>query len=121
MKTRYYDYVNRVWDIDFSRLSGNPSEYRGITQTNEAASGAYNKFDRVDLQIIKFLQVDSWTKSVHVAKKLNLTDSDISYHMRNHVFGSKMISGFKFVWGGSAESWAKHSVIPIVVFVQLAV
>ncbi|HXQ93043.1 MAG TPA: hypothetical protein VN739_08555 [Nitrososphaerales archaeon] len=116
MKTKYYDYVNRVWDIDFSRLTGNPSEHGIAPQTNSRPALERKKFDHVDLQIVKSLQIDSWTKSVDIAKKLNLTDSDISYHMRNHVFGSKMIPGFKFMWYGSTESWAKHSIIPIMYY-----
>lgn len=113
MKTKYYDYVNRVWDIDFSRLVADPSDYRASPGSHSISSLERNKYDNIDLQILKSLQIDPWTKSVDISKKLNLTDSDISYHMRNHVFGMKMISGFKFLWIGSNDSWAKHSVIPI--------
>jgi len=116
MKTKYYDYVNRVWDIDFSRLMAEPSDYRASPGSKSSKSLERNKYDHNDLQIIKSLQIDPWTKSVDISKKLNLTDSDISYHMRNHVFGTKMISGFKFMWIGSSDSWAKHSVIPIMYF-----
>jgi len=114
MKTKYYDYVNRVWDIDFSRLLAQHSDYRGSPGSRFLDLRV--KYDYIDLQIIKSLQIDPWTKSVDISKKLNLTDSDISYHMRNHVFGSKMISGFKFMWIGSSDSWAKHSVIPMMYF-----
>lgn len=116
MKTKYYDYVNHAWDIDFSRLMANPSDYKMIPGSFAVNSAERSKYDHIDLQIIKSLQVDPWTKSVDISKKLNLTDSDISYHMRNHVFGSKMISGFKFMWIGSSDSWAKHSVIPMMYF-----
>jgi DNA-binding Lrp family transcriptional regulator len=116
MKTKYYDYVNRVWDIDFSRLLANPSDYRAAPGSHAAGSLERVKYDHIDLQIIKSLQIDPWTKSVDISKKLNLTDSDISYHMRNHVFSSKMISGFKFTWIGSSDSWSKHSVIPMMYF-----
>src|SRR5579862_3146325 len=47
MKTRYYDYVNRVWDIDFSRLTGNPSNHEA-SQTSNRPALARNKFDHVD-------------------------------------------------------------------------
>ena len=114
MKTKYYDYVNGVWDIDFSRLSGNPSDFKAHPTTDSSSlSSIKNKFDSIDLQIIKTLQLDPWTKSVDIARRLNLTDSDISYHMRNHVFGSKMIRGFKFTWIGSKDARAKHTVLLI--------
>ena len=116
MKTKYYDYVNRVWAIDFSRLVAAPSDYRASPGSRSLSPLERNKYDHIDLQIIKSLQTDPWTKSVEISKKLNLTDSDISYHMRNHVFGAKMISGFKFMWIGSSESWSKHSVIPMMYF-----
>ena len=114
MKTKYYDYANHAWDIDFSRLLADPSDYRASPRS--ATSLGQNKYDHIDLQIIKSLQIDPWIKSVDISKKLNLTDSDISYHMRNHVFGLKMVSGFKFMWIGSSESWTKHSVIPIMYY-----
>ncbi len=108
MKTKYYDYANGVWDVDFTRLSSNPSDYEARATSN-SVTFSNNKFDHVDLQIIKSLQLDPWTKSVEIARKLNVTDSDISYHLRTHVFGTKMIRGFKFQWIGSKDSWAKHS------------
>jgi len=118
MKTKYYDYVNRDWDIDFSRLVADPSDYRTSPGCRAVFTSERNRYDHIDLQIIKSLQIDPWTKSVDISKKLNLTDSDISYHMRNHVFGTKMISGFKFMWIGSSDSWAKHSVIPMMYFFE---
>ncbi len=118
MKTKYYDYVNRVWDIDFSRLVAEASDYRTSPGSRTFSSLERNKYDHIDLQIVKSLQIDPWTKSVDISKKLNLTDSDISYHMRNHVFGAKMISGFKFMWIGSSDAWAKHSVIPMMYFFE---
>ena len=112
MKTKHYDYVNGVWDVDFSRLSGNPSDFEADPAADSMSlPSSKNKFDSIDLQIIKSLQIDPWTKSVDIARKLNLTDSDISYHMRNHVFGLKMIRGFKFTWIGSKDSWAKHTLL----------
>jgi DNA-binding Lrp family transcriptional regulator len=112
MKTRYFDYLHGVWDIDFTRLSGNPSDYEiGAAMSSLASSPRPPKFDGIDLQIIKSLQVDPWIKSVDIARNLKLTDSDISYHARHHVFGCKIVRGFKFKWIGSKESWAKHTVI----------
>ncbi|MFI5419983.1 MAG: hypothetical protein ACHQ1H_03360 [Nitrososphaerales archaeon] len=108
MKTKYYDYANGVWDVDFTRLTSNPSDYEARVNS-DSVSLPNNKFDHIDLQIIKSLQIDPWTKSVEIARKLNLTDSDISYHLRTHVFGIKMIRGFKFQWIGSKDSWAKHT------------
>ena len=113
MKTKYYDYANGIWDVDFSHLTSNPSDYEARTIDPLMVAMPKNKFDHIDLQIIKSLQLDPWTKSVDIARKLNLTDSDISYHMRTHVFGQKMIRGFKFQWIGSKDSWAKHTLFLI--------
>jgi len=111
MKTKYYDYSNAQWDIDYSRLSGNPSDHAESTTTGSSLSSS--RYDAIDLQIIKSLQIDPWMKSVDIARMLNLTDSDISYHMRHHVFGNKFIRGFRFKWIGSKESWAKHTLFPM--------
>lgn len=109
MKTKYYDYVNGVWDIDFSRLVGNPYDHTAMGTTG--SSQASGRYDGIDLKIVKSLQVDPWMKSVDIARALDLTDSDISYHMRHHVFGLNLVRGFRFKWVGSKESWNKHTVV----------
>ncbi|MHB8565854.1 MAG: winged helix-turn-helix domain-containing protein [Nitrososphaerales archaeon] len=104
MKTQSYDYEQEEWDVDFSHLSSDPS----LKIPNPMPS---EDFDHTDLMIIKSLQTDPWAKVVDLAKKLNMTEGDISYHLNRHVFGKRQVPSFRFKWVGTSEAWAKHSVL----------
>jgi hypothetical protein len=117
MKTEYYDYENGQWDVDFSRLIGDPS----IELPSSSAASVIEEhnflsaslFDHADLIIAKSLQIDPWVKLVDIARILRLTDNDVSYHMKKHVFGRKQIAGFRLKWIGDKTAWAKHTITPI--------
>ncbi len=106
MKTQYYDYKECQWDVDFSGISGDPS-IRIPTISRSA------EFDHIDLLIVKSLQMDPWIKVVDLAKKIGVTEGDISYHINRHVFGRNQISGFRFKWIGTKDAWAKHTILPV--------
>ncbi len=105
MKAEFYDYSKGEWDVDYSKLAVDPSSYAPSVPFVEA------KWDEADLFIVKSLQADPWAKAVDIAKKIGLTDNDVSYHLKKHVFGRRQISGFRFKWVGTKDSWAKHTVI----------
>ena len=105
MNTEFYDYEHNEWDVDFSRLVGNPSVTLPIASEPE-------KIDHYDLLIAKALQIDPWANVVDIAGELGITDSDVSYHMKKHVFGRKLIPGFRLKWTGTKNSWAKHTIAP---------
>ncbi len=110
MKTEYYDYSNGEWDVDFSRLRASTSSGDYSASAEEQGTSEKN-FDHVDVMIIKSLQLDSQAKSVELSKKLNVTDSDVSYHMNKHVIARKLIPSFRLKWTGSKDAWLKHTII----------
>jgi DNA-binding Lrp family transcriptional regulator len=103
MKTQFYDYENGEWDVDFPRLVGNPSMF-------SYAAAQVEKIDHHDLSIVKALQIDPWANLNEIAKELGITDSDVAYHLGRHVFGRKLVSGFRLKWIGTRNAWAKHSI-----------
>jgi DNA-binding Lrp family transcriptional regulator len=105
MKTKYFDYESGEWDVDFSRLSGDPS-----TEVPKPVLGE-TRFDYDDLLIIKSLELDPWIKVVDLAKKVNLPVGDVSYHLNRHVFGRKLIPSFRLRWIGTKDAWSKHSIV----------
>ncbi|HZW57400.1 MAG TPA: hypothetical protein VFF30_14015 [Nitrososphaerales archaeon] len=106
MKTRLYDYEHGQWDVDFSRLSSDPSLKIPTPNLSE-------EYDQTDLLIIKSLQIDPWIKVVDLSKKFQITEGDISYHLNRHVFGRGQVPGFRFRWIGTPEAWSKHSVLGV--------
>lgn len=107
MKTKFYDYEHATWDIDFSNMKANPARDQEITGADD------ERYDHSDILIIKWLQYDPWIKATDLAEKMNLSDSDISYHLKNHVFGRKQIPTFKLKWTGSREAVSKHTIVGI--------
>ena len=105
MKTKYFDYESGEWDVDFSRLVGDPSKSIPDSSVEET------KFDYSDLLIIKSLEMEPWIKVVDLAKKVNLPVGDVSYHLNRHVFGKKLIPSFRLRWVGTKKAWAKHSIV----------
>ena len=69
-KTQFYDYSKGQWDVDFSKLSGDPSSVRIPTISDP------ERFDYTDLLMIKDLEADPWIKIVDLAKKSSLAHGD---------------------------------------------
>jgi DNA-binding Lrp family transcriptional regulator len=106
MKTQFYDYSNGAWDVDYSDLSGDPSIHESFAEPQPI-----QECDEVDLHLVKSLRMDPSVKLVKVGKDIGLTDSDVAYHLKKHVFGRKQVPSFRFLWVGTKEAWAKHTII----------
>ncbi len=109
MKTQYYDYELGNWDVDFSNIKADPSKDSGIVKSGSDES----KFDHTDLQIIRWLRHDPWTKTKDLAKKMNTNEGIVAYHLARHVFGDKQIPSFRLKWTGQKEALAKHTIVGI--------
>ena len=110
MKTEYYDYSNGEWDVDFSKLRASTSAGHYSAITEEGRTNEKN-FDHIDLVIIKSLQLDSACEICELSKKLNVTDSDVAYHMNKHVIARKLIPSFRLKWTGTKDAWLKHTIV----------
>ncbi|MGI0085422.1 MAG: hypothetical protein ACREBQ_10105 [Nitrososphaerales archaeon] len=108
LRTEYYDYTHHQWDVDFSKLSGNPSVHREVKPSQEV-----EKFDRKDILLVKSLQTSPWAKVTELSEKLHVPEADLAYHLNKHVFGRKLIHRFILKWAGTKEAWAKHSTVMI--------
>jgi DNA-binding Lrp family transcriptional regulator len=104
LKTQFFDYAKGEWDVDFTRLSGDPSVE--IPAMSEPV-----RFDYPDLLMIRDLEVDSWIKTVEMARKAGLSFGDAVYHLNNHVLARKLIKSFRLRWNGRKEAWLKHSIM----------
>jgi DNA-binding Lrp family transcriptional regulator len=105
LKTKYFDYPCGEWDVDLSRIIGDPSV--AIPSPDVRTE----RFDYKDLVITKELEIDTWAKNLEIADRVNLPARDIGYHLNEHVLGRGMISSFRFRWIGTKEAWAKHSIV----------
>ncbi len=106
LKTESFDYSKGEWDVDFTRITGDPS-------FNIPIMSEPSRFDYNDLILIKNLELDSWLKTVELARKMKLEVGDAIYHLNKHVFGGRLIKTFRLRWNGRKDAWLKHSILGV--------
>ena len=101
MRAEYYDFEHGVWEFDWDK----PVEYvRGDHEENGFESFTA---DKVDLLIMKELQVDSTRSLSEIREAIKTNDGiDINYktlawHWIRHVQEKRMISGYTLRWMGT--------------------
>jgi hypothetical protein len=95
MKPEYYDFDTGRWDFDWQKEG-----------TDDFQSAAYSpagidKFDFVDLLIIKELQMDANKSLKEIADKLEVNYKKLAWHHTTHVLAKKMVCGFTVNWMGT--------------------
>jgi hypothetical protein len=97
MHARSYDFDTGRWDFDWSA----PQKF-----SEEAAYSPSEKvkFDRVDLFILKELQIDATKELVDIARKLKENYKTLTWHHRTHVLHRGMINGYYLRWMGTSYS-----------------
>lgn len=115
MNTKFYDYQEKEWSVDFSRLSGDPSFVASekMIPKDVNIGSRKKKVDLLDLLIIKELQLNAWVKTIEISRQLNVSDRDVAYHFDKHVFGKGLVPSFRFRWVGTKDAWLKHAITPI--------
>jgi len=100
MRAEYYDFEHGVWEFDWDK----PVEYvKGDHDTGFEAFGV----DRVDLLIMKELQIDSTRSLSEIREAIKESDgADINYktlawHWIRHVQEKKMLNGYTLRWMGT--------------------
>ena len=94
MRTEYYDFDTGRWDFDWS----NP--LKTSSEASYVPSGPA-KFDHTDLLILKELQIDATRSLVEISKKLKMNYKVLAWHLKTHVAGRKMVSGYYLRWMGT--------------------
>jgi hypothetical protein len=105
LKTDLFDYSAGLWDVDFSRLVGDPSSRALVARENDRSS-----IDYKDLMITKELEIDPSAKAVDISGKIGCPPRDVVYHLASHVLG-KIIRSFRIRWIGTPDAWSKHSIV----------
>jgi DNA-binding Lrp family transcriptional regulator len=104
MRAEYYDNEHGEWDVDWSGLLDVP--FHQFPSVSEPES-----FDKLDLLIIKELQLDVRQPLKSIARKIRAEALEVFRHYHNHVLGKKLIQAFLLRWIGTEQSWSKHGII----------
>jgi DNA-binding Lrp family transcriptional regulator len=95
MRADFFDFEHGVWDFDWSNLAVKYDEKDEITPQGKAS------FDRLDLEILKHLQLDANTTLTTIAAKSGTSMKNIQYHYWKHVVERGLIRNYRMNWLGT--------------------
>ncbi|MDG6926148.1 MAG: hypothetical protein JRN09_06300 [Nitrososphaerota archaeon] len=121
MKTNMYDFDEGVWDFDWSTEAKLDKDVAAQLPSNR------ERFDMIDLLILKQLQMDGNKTLAEMAESMGINYKTLTWHFRKHIQARKLIKGYVIKWMGTtydykAEKFAtkKHTYLWVVVmFSQL--
>lgn len=116
MKTTMYDFDEGVWDFDWSTESKpDRSVVSQLPSTRE-------KFDVIDLLILKQLQMDGNRTLAEMSELLKINYKTLTWHFRKHIQTRKLIKGYVIKWMGTTYDYKaersankKHTYLWVVV------
>jgi hypothetical protein len=94
MRAEFYDFNTGRWDFDWTN-----SDSRGLGSFGYTNEGAAH-FDRIDLLILKELQIDATRSFTEIASKLGVEYKKATWHLTEHVLGRGLLRGYKVNWTG---------------------
>jgi hypothetical protein len=97
MQTELYNFDTGIWDYDWSSPRGAGKEASYVPSEKI-------RFDRLDLLILKELQINSTTPLTEIAQKLKVNYKTLTWHYRTHVLGRRMVKGYYLRWMGTTYS-----------------
>lgn len=106
LNPKNYDFSSQTWTVDWPSLQRTPVSFGATEQPSEPS-----KIDKLDLHILKELQLDSTQTFAAIAKKLNINPKTIRYHYSRHIVGQRLISRYLVRWMGDIESTKRHSLL----------
>jgi len=116
MKTTLYDFDEGVWDFDWS------TETKIDRQAAAHRPSTKEKFDMIDLLILKQLQMDGGKTLAEMAESLNINYKTLTWHFRKHIEERKLIKGYVIKWMGTTYDYVaerstnkKHTYLWVVV------
>jgi DNA-binding Lrp family transcriptional regulator len=95
MKTNMYDFDEGVWDFDWS-VDAKPDRHDAAY-----VPSSKEKFDMIDLLILKHLQMDANKTLAEMADNLGVNYKTLTWHFRKHIEERKLIKGYVIKWMGS--------------------
>lgn len=99
MKTSLYDFDEGAWDFDWS-TDARPDK----SAASHLPSGR-ERFDKVDLLILKQLQMDGNKTLAEMSESLHINYKTLTWHFRKHVQERKLIKGYVIKWMGTTYDY----------------
>lgn len=95
MRSEMYDFEHDSWQYDWT------SRPKLEPDSSSFTPSARGKFDHVDLELIKQLQIDPDATLFEVSQKLQVNYKTLTWHYRTHVVGNGLVRGYLVNWTGT--------------------
>jgi DNA-binding Lrp family transcriptional regulator len=92
MNSESYDFIRATWACDWNSLPSKKIRLPLLGKSKVA------KYDRIDLLILKELDIDAGRKLVEMAASLNLSLHALEFHYRDHVKARGLVKNYKLIW-----------------------
>ncbi|MEM3404465.1 MAG: hypothetical protein QXJ17_08025 [Nitrososphaeria archaeon] len=96
LRPEYYDFATRTWSIPWNTIDSNLKKDAKSIQIDYSRS----PIDRVDLLILKELQINASQSISSISKKLDIPEKQVRYHYKSHLLGSNIVDGYIIRWQG---------------------
>jgi DNA-binding Lrp family transcriptional regulator len=92
MDSEYYDFVRGTWACDWDCMARKRIKLPLTIKPKTA------KYDKLDLLILKELDIDASRKLVRMATNLGMSLHALEFHYREHVMARDLVKNYKLVW-----------------------
>jgi len=107
MNPRYFDFEKKEWNVDWEEVEKSPVEI----QQQEVAEGGAFYVDKIDVLLLKEMQIDCLRSLTDIGKKLHVKPKTLRYHFREHIEKRRLISRYVVRWFGSPPLEARKSIL----------
>jgi hypothetical protein len=95
MKPEFFDFVRGTWSFDWTSAQGK------AMKLPLSAKPRVDKYDKVDLLILKELDKDAGRTLVKMAANVMVNLNALEFHYREHVKARGLVKGYRLVWQGT--------------------
>ncbi|HUK74501.1 MAG TPA: hypothetical protein VLU99_01820 [Nitrososphaerales archaeon] len=100
MRVDSFDFEHGVWDLDWANLTVKYDD------RDNARPRSVAKFDRLDLEILKQLQLDANATLTTIAAKAGASMKNTQYHFWKHVVARGLIRNYRVNWLGTRYDYS---------------
>jgi hypothetical protein len=100
MRAEFFDFEHGMWDFDWGKPAVKYNEM------DEVRPQDGTNFDRLDLEILKQLQLDANTTLTTIAAEAGSGMKNTQYHYWKHVLGRGLIRNYRVNWLGTRYDYS---------------
>jgi len=105
MKPELFDFVRGTWSFDWDSVRATDIELP------VGARPRVERYDRVDLLILKELDIDASRTLVKMAENVKVSLNALEFHYRDHVKARGLIKGYRLVWQGTKYDREQRKIV----------